>query len=55
MRFTQRHLEMIKHQMYISRKNRDYKVLDIFMRHLRYLKRFDQKIRAQIYKYSQYE
>jgi CRP-like cAMP-binding protein len=41
--------------MLISRKNRDYKTLDIFMRHLRYLKRFDPRIRAQIYKYSTLE
>ena len=46
---------MIQHQMVISRKNRDYKTLDIFMKHLRYMKRYDSLIRAQIYKYSTFE
>ena len=40
MRYTQRHIDIIRTQL-SKQHERNYKVLDIMMRHLRFLKRHD--------------
>ena len=45
MRYTERHIEQLKAQLVKPREERNYKVLDIMLRHLRYIKRHDPDVR----------
>ena len=53
MRFTERHIDIIKTQ-FENKANRNCKVLDIMMRHLRFLKRHEKEVRQAIYQASEY-
>ena len=53
MRFTERHIDIIKTQL-ANKANRNCKVLDIMMRHLRFLKRHDKEVRQNIYRAAEY-
>ena len=54
-RYSERHLGIIEHQFSLPRKSRNYKVMDIMMRHLRFLKRHEPKFRYAIYRAARYE
>lgn len=54
MRYTERHIEMIRNQFELRSNERNYKVLEKLMRHLRYFKRHDPDVRKQIYKHSEF-
>lgn len=47
-------MEQIRNQFKLSPSERNCKVLDIILRHLRYLKRHDQQVRTEIYKNAEY-
>ena len=51
MRFTERHIDIIRSQL-SKRVDRNYKVLDVMMRHLRFLKRHEREVRQELYKAS---
>ena len=50
MRYTERHVEMIRSQLEQKPGDRNYKVLDIMLRHLRFIKRHDPEVRQSIYR-----
>ena len=54
MRYTERHIEMIKNQFMQKPNERNYKILEKLMRHLRFIKRHDPDVRKQIYKHAEY-
>lgn len=54
MRYTERHIEMIKNQFLVKGVERKYSVLEKLMRHLRFIKRHDPEVRKQIYKHAEY-
>ena len=54
MRYTERHIEMIRNQYDAPNNERNYKILDILMRHLRFVKRHDSDVRTQIYKHAEF-
>lgn len=50
MRYTERHVEMIRSQLEQKPADRNYKILDIMLRHLRFIKRHDPDVRQSIYR-----
>lgn len=52
MRFTERHIDIIRSQL-STKADRNCKILDVMMRHLRFLKRHDKGVRQEIYKVAQ--
>ena len=54
MRFTERHIQQLKAQFVLPYLERNYKVLDIMLRHLRYIKRHETDVRQQIYRNAEY-
>ena len=54
MRYTERHIEMIRNQFLAKPAERNFKVLEKLMRHLRFVKRHDPDVRKQIYKHAEY-
>ena len=54
MRYTERHIEMIKNQFMQNKNERNYKVLEKLMRHLRFIKRHEPDVRKQIYKHAEF-
>ena len=53
MRYTERHIIIVRNQLRFPPIDRNYKILDIMMRHLRFLKRHEKSIRQEIYKVAQ--
>ena len=53
MRYTERHIMIVRNQLRFPPIDRNYKILDIMMRHLRFLKRHEKSIRQEIYKVAQ--
>ena len=54
MRYTERHVEMIRSQFAQKPADRNYKVLDIMLRHLRFVKRHDPDVRQSIYRGAEF-
>ena len=54
MRYTERHIEQIRSQYTKKHSDRNYKVLDVMMRHLRFIKRHDKDVRYQIFKHAEF-
>ena len=54
MRYTERHIEMMRNQFVLPKSERNLKILDIMMRHLRFLKRHDMDVRQQIYRFGEF-
>ena len=54
MRYTERHIEQIKSQFTQKPADRNYKVLDIMLRHLRCIKRHDPDVRQSIYRAAEF-
>jgi len=53
-RYTERHIEQIRNQYKLRHGERDYKVLDVMMRHLRFIKRHEKDVRYQILKNAEF-
>ena len=54
MRYTERHIEQIRSQYAKKHGDRNYKVLDVMMRHLRFIKRHDKDVRYRIFKHAEF-
>lgn len=50
MRYTERHIKILKAQFACKRAERNTKVLDVMMRHLRFIKRHEKDVRLQFYR-----